>query len=421
MKKTILSILLLLSFLLSGCGIIARNPRPESTKPTGPEAAPVARDFSWIVTNGILTIKGHGAMPDFGSGSDQPWKAERNKITKVIISDGITRIGNEAFYHCNNLTQVQMPKSVTSIGKNAFRFCQKLTSIRIPENVTYIGDYAFGDCWELPSVALYRKVAHLGTAVFDRCQALTEISVESTNPYYSSENGILFNKDKTALIRYPTEGGKKTYFIPNTVTVIESGAFDACSNLEYIVIPSSVTTIGNFVFNGCYNLISLSIPGSVTSIGWDAFFSCASLTEVNVDITNPKYASQDGVFFTKGNKTLLHYPAGKTERSYAVPQGVTEIGGGAFEFNRTIVSVSVPEGVTAINANAFWNCRGLRSVEIPSSVVYIGSSAFSDCESFQSITFHGTKSQWESIDKDDFSNSAFTVYCTDGNIEVISG
>lgn len=117
------------------------------------------------------------------------------------------------------------------------------------------------------------------------------------------------------MVRYPTEGGKTVYYIPDSVTVLEDGAFESCSNLEYIMIPNSVTTIGNFVFRGSYNLISLLIPESVTSIGWDAFSFCSSLEEIDVAFSNQNYASENGVLFSKDKTTLLCYSQGKTDKS----------------------------------------------------------------------------------------------------------
>lgn len=418
MKKVILCILLLLSLMLAACGNSAEYTPAEDKKETTPETVPVARDLSWIITNGTLTIEGNGAIPDFGHDSVSPWDAEKDNITRVVISKGITRIGDKAFYYCDNLSYVSIPKSVTSIGDHAFRYCKKLAAVQIPKQVTSIGDYAFGDCWSLESIAIYQNVEHIGTAAFSNCKALREISVESTNQNYSSENGILFNKDKTALIRYPAEGGRKAYSIPDSVTVIESGAFESCSNLEHVVIPSSVTRIGNFAFSGCFHLTSLFIPGSVTEIGWDAFDYCYELMEIDVAVSNPNYASENGLFLTKDRKTLLLYPRGRSVNEISIPESVTKIGGGAFECNDKLVSFSVPQGVTAIDAWAFWSCDRLETVWIPGSVTSIGASAFDSCESLKTITFDGTTAQWESIEKEGFSDNSFTVSCTDGNVQV---
>lgn len=127
MKKAILCILLLLSLMFTACGNISEKAQPEKENTQGRE--PVAKDFSWIITNGTLTIKGNGAMPDFGYDLENPWESQKESITKVVISEGITHIGNEAFYHCANLSQIHIPNSVTSIGASALEDCVSLKSI----------------------------------------------------------------------------------------------------------------------------------------------------------------------------------------------------------------------------------------------------------------------------------------------------
>ena len=137
-----------------------------------------------------------------------------------------------------------------------------------------------------------------------------------------------------------------------------------------------------------------------------------------MDISNPNYASENGLFLSKDRKTLLLYPLGRNIDDLSILPSVTKIGGGAFECNNRLVSVSVPHGVTAIDAWAFWGCDRLETVFIPSSVTFIGANAFNHCESLKNITFDGTRAQWESIEKADFSDNSFTVFCTDGNIQV---
>ena len=148
--------------------------------------------------------------------------------------------------------------SVTSIGDLAFFYCRNLTSITIPNSVTSIGDDAFSSC-----------------------DGLTSINVDSNNPSYTSLNGVLFNKGKTELIKYP-EGKEGSYTIPNSVTSIEDWAFYSCEGLTSITIPNSVTSIGNEAFWDCDGLTSVTIPNSVTSIGENAFYNCDDLTSVTI-------------------------------------------------------------------------------------------------------------------------------------------
>ena len=160
---------------------------------------------------------------------------------------------------------------VTSIGYGAFNDCSSLTSIVIPDNVTKISSYAFYDC-----------------------SSLTEISVHESNAYYCSENGILFNKDKTKLICHPAGKTETSYSIPDSVTSIGEATFANCSSLTSIVIPDGVTSIGNSAFYGCSSLTSIEIPDGVTSIDNFAFEYCHSLTSIQFGGT---VAQWEAIFF----------------------------------------------------------------------------------------------------------------------------
>ena len=192
----------------------------------------------------------------------------KNK-TKLILYPG----GKSGFY--------TIPNSVTSIEGFAFYRCSGLTSIDIPNSVTSIGGRAFMDCTALTSIMIPNSVTSIDDAAFSGCSSLTSINVEVSNPNYCSIDGVLFNKNKTKLIRYP--GGKSGFYaIPNSVTWIGEGAFYGCSGLTSVTIPNSVTSIGIYAFHGCTSLTSVTIPNSVTSIGRSAFANCTGLTSVTI-------------------------------------------------------------------------------------------------------------------------------------------
>jgi len=158
------------------------------------------------------------------------------------------------------VTDVVIPANlgITEIGKDAFARA-KITSVVIPAGVTTIGERAF--LW---------------------CESLTAITVDKTNPAYTSVDGVLFNKAKTTLVQYPIGKQEKSYKIPSGVKQIGNSAFSGCKNLIAITIPAGVTAIGESAFYTCENLTSVTIPIGVTSIGDYAFSFCYSLAEITI-------------------------------------------------------------------------------------------------------------------------------------------
>jgi len=255
--------------------------------------------LTWNLSGNTLTISGNGAMPDY-EWSESPWHDYAHNIATVIIGNGVTCIGIYAFCDCYILTAITIPNSVTTIREYAFSFCEVLTLITIPNGVTTIENNAFNNCHALTSITIPNSVTTIETNVFLNCNTLTSITVENDNPNYSSDNGVLFNKDKTTLVCCP-EGKTGNYDIPNDVTTIEHygfyfcraltsitipnsvttigiAAFSTCKLLTSITIPNGVTTIDSWTFLGCTNLASITIPNSVTTIGHMAFSNCQSLT-----------------------------------------------------------------------------------------------------------------------------------------------
>ena len=182
-------------------------------------------NLEWTFSGGTLTISGEGAMDDCDYDySTAPWS--ELDINEIVVEDGVTSIGDYAFYDCDSLTSVAIPDSVTSIGDRAFYFCTSLTSVAIPDSVTSIGEWAFSDCTSLTSVAIPDSVTSIGDYAFSYCTSLTSVA------------------------------------IPDSVTSIGYYAFAECSSLTEIVIPDSVTSIGNYAFNYCDSLTDVYYSGS---------------------------------------------------------------------------------------------------------------------------------------------------------------
>ena len=341
------------------------------------------------------------------NGGYQSMISNIKNVKSVTIAKGVTSIGGYAFYNCSSLTSIEIPSSVTSIGKQAFYNCSSLTSIEIPSSVTSIGEWAFSGCRSLTSIEIPEGVTSIGQSAFYNCSSLTSINVEENNQSYCSEDGILFNKDKTELIKYPSKKTDKQYVIPSSVTSIGSYAFESCSKLTSIEIPSSVASIGKQAFYNCSSLTSIDIPSSVTSIGSYAFESCSSLT--SIDIPSSVTSIGDYTFYGCSSLTSINIPEGVTSiggcaflgcsklTSIEIPSSVTTIGNSAFNGCRSLTSIEIPNSVTSIGSNAFYNCSNLTSIDIPSSVTSIGRSAFYNCSKLTTIYYHGTEEQFKEI------------------------
>lgn len=202
-----------------------------------------------------LTISGSGAMEDFPFGSYQPWYSFHDQITSVVVSPGVTSIGQCAFSRFAKLTHVDIADSVISIGWDAFYYCSSLTNITIPQSVTYIGPLAFFHCTNLSSITLSNNITSIGSSAFEDCTNLTSIT------------------------------------IPGSVTSIGLAAFCNCTKLTSITIPDSVTTIDPGAFKNCSSLTSITIPSSVTSIGSNVFDGCTSLNDIRYSGTSESVIS----------------------------------------------------------------------------------------------------------------------------------
>jgi len=189
-----------------------------------------------------LTVSGTGAM----KAGTVPSGDREDVIKRVVIGNGVTSVGNAAFYNFSKLASVTIPNGVTSIDEMAFLDCSSLTSVLIPNSVMSIGELAFGRCAGLMSVTIPNSVTSIGKQVFMDCKGLTSVT------------------------------------IPNSVTSIGIQAFMGCKSLTSVIIPNSVASIGEQAFSNCTGLTSVTIPGSVTSIGKQAFVSCTGLTSVRI-------------------------------------------------------------------------------------------------------------------------------------------
>ncbi len=309
-----------------------------------------------------------------------------DKLKSVTIPDNVTSIDYQAFAYCTALTNVSLGSGLTHISEKMFEHCTELTSVTIPDNVTSIDDYAFVDCTGLTSITIGSGVSSISSKAFVNCPNLKTIIVAPDNNYYSSEGGVLFDKTKTTLIRYPTASG--AYIIPSGVTSIGDYAFDNCAGLTSVTIPDGVMSIGEVAFNNCESLTSVTIGSGVAILSGNAFLDCPNITQFIAASDNSYFSSEDGILFNKTKTTLVCYP--RVSGAHNVPGSVTSIGDYAFYGCTGLTGVTIPGSVTSIGDYAFYGCTGLTGMAIPSTS--IGDYAFYECTGLTGVTIHDSVS-----------------------------
>ena len=294
----------------------------------------------------------------------------------------LTKIEDEVFYNCKRLKQIKLPNNITSIGNSAFESCHILKKLQLPDSVSYIGKKAFDNCQSIIEFDIPQGVTKIEEKTFFSCLAMKSIELPE---------GITIIGEAAFANCYEL----KSIVIPSTVEIIEKNAFTTCKSLSSISMSEGVTEIGDFVFIECYSLTEITIPASVVRLGGEIFRSNSALKKINVSPQNTVYASIDGVLYNKDITELIAYPAGKTDKSFSIPDGVISIDKAVFAYNTTLETVSIPESVKSIGNFFLYET------------------------SVKTINYNGTVSQWNKIDKVgglDLGNSFQTINCTDGQI-----
>ena len=384
MKKQILVILLLASLLVSCLALTACARYSEGlyfSYDDRPDC--VVTGIGDCKDTNIVIPKTHNKEPVTAIASDA---FKGTNIESVVIPEGVTSIGREAFSGCASLTSVTLPSSLTDIESGAFSYCTSLTSIVIPDGVEIIRDDTFYGCESLTSVTIPSSVKTIGDSAFCNCTSLTSIA------------------------------------IPNGVTDVKDSTFSGCTNLTSVEIPNSVRFVRFHTFYNCTKLESVTIPASVKSVETSAFDGCASLTSINVDANNEKYQSIDGNLYSKDGKTLYRYAIGKSDASFAIPAGVTTVDSYAFSYCANLTSITISSSVTEIYNRCFDGCANIvnfivdgdnlkfktidgnlyskdgellikyaqgktaNSFAVPNGVLYIEQYAFLNCVNLESVT-----------------------------------
>ena len=327
-------------------------------------------------------------------------------LTNIHISENVNEIEGYAFENCKSLQKFVLTDNVYTIGyyggwyeESMFKGCENLKEIEVgsgndnyssvdgvlydkevekliycpakksgeyivPKSIKSVTDYAFEDCNSLESIVLPESMPKFSLYGLECCPSLKSIKVTGNNAYYSAEDGVLFNKDKTEIYVFPCNK-EGNYTIPNSVTEISSNQFSQCTGLTGITIPNTVTEIGYSAFNG-------------------------NLKSIKVSEGNKYFCSYDGVLFNKDKTEILFCVGNKKE--FVIPNGVKSISG-AFNDCSNLTSVTIPNSVTSIY-NGFNNCPNLTSITIPQSVISIYDSSFFNCgKNFTIYGYGGTEAE----------------------------
>ena len=369
------------------------------------------------------------------------------KCQHIVVPDGVKRIGDHAFSHCEalsitlpesvttigmrafiaslNLKSVYIPDSVTDIGKDAFFNCVKLEDIVIPGRLTVIDDCVFGGCDRL-DITIPKSIKRIGVCAFSQCgfrkitipNGVTVIdesafsscchlkSVHIPASVTHIGTGAFSRRNRLKKITvakdnpvYHSAGnclietasgtlvlGAEKSVIPNdgSIIIIGEEAFFERKGLKYITIPNSVTEIANNAFSYCDALSELTIPKSVAAIGERAFNNCSALKRINVEKGNPAYHSSGDCLIETDTKKLI-----RGSKNSVIPGdgSVTSINECAFDECADLGDVIIPEYVTDIGDYAFCFCKGLKSVTFAGAVDRIGKDVFDYCEDMTSVTF----------------------------------
>lgn len=366
-----------------------------------------------------LHIKGTGLVEQ-----QTEWKAFA--IKKIVIEEGITKIGSDAFYSCS-VQEVSLPDTLKEIGSYAFGHCSKLSEVNLPENLQKIGGRAFNYCSKLQKVTMNDKVTSIGYSTFYMCKSLTDITLSKS--LRTLEDSTFYYCTSLKEIEIPQNvhrignscfynSGLESVKISNSWAICEGysfahclrlkkvefngvsiwyDAFCNCNNLRDVNLGKNIRTIGSSAFYGT-SLKYFVVPESVSKLGSNAFANCDELVKIT---------------FTKGVKRIPSYVVGYSDnlKTVVIEEGVKSIGYKAFcsakmyeiklpssldriqmrafEDAERLRSITISPKVQEIRYKTFKNCKSLRGVKLNQKVSYIGESAFENCDSLREISIPG--------------------------------
>ena len=399
----------------------------------------VTGDCTWSLDGTVLTIKGNGEMGHYFYSTPAPWGTE---ITKVIIQEGVTGIGNNSFFDCTSLVDITIPSSVKVIGENAFYNCSSLTEIAIPDillqikggafvktgyynnidnwesDVLYIGkhliyanylisgtcnvkqgtldiaDYAFLGCSSITELVIPDTVNYIGVSAFSHCSSLKEVKLPSD---ITAINDDTFNACASML----------SVTMPTKMKTIGDSAFRDCRSLVKVVFPEATTTIQDFAFYGCSSITNVTFGKNIEKIGRSAFYGCDELKDVYY---GGSWVSSRNIFIDSslGSSCLTiatwHYADTEDVLVYSYNNSdltATVQFCALFAENVTIPKTVEKDGkvytITGIVSRAFYQCKSLKKVVIGADIKSVGESAFASCDALLDVYYDGTADDRQTI------------------------
>ena len=350
---------------------------------------------SITIPNGVTSI-GDAAFYKCSSLTSVIWNAENctnagsydnpifyncSKLSSITIGENVKTIPDYAFKGRSGLTSVTIPNGVTSIGWDAFYGCSRLTSVTIGNSVTSIGDYAFSGCSSLTSIIIPDSVTSIGGGAFSGCSSLTSIIIPDS--VTSIGGGAFSGCDLLAYNEYDN-----AYYLGSDINKYVVLVKTVSSSITSCNINDNCKIICNNSFDSCNKFTSITIPNRVTSIGDYAFKGCNSLTSVIWNAENCISAGSwnSPIFF--GCSKLSNITIGEDVKS---------IPGAMFSRCSGLTNITIPNSVTSIGYRAFYECSSLTSITIGNSVSFIGEYAFYGCSSLKTVFYKGTAEQWSKI------------------------
>ncbi|MGN0460366.1 MAG: leucine-rich repeat protein [Ruminococcus sp.] len=403
-----------------------------NTKSVSSKTSGITGDCVWKYdpTSKTLTISGNGKMYDYNEDDYFPSWCGCGVIENVVIENGVTYIGEYAFYNCINLKKVSIPSTVKEIARGALKECEGLSGIVIPDGITSVSSFAFegctnlkkvifpesiktisayvfSGCKSLTSVTMGGSVTEIDTGAFKNCTSLSSVIIPDTLEYLGEDafyNTAFFNKLPKGVayignwaIGYKGTMPQKTIIeLKDGIVGISEGAFREQNNLVGIKMSDSVTLICDKAFEKCRGLKEVKFSNSITKIGLFAFAYCRSLMDITIPDSVEKIESSafygtahynscpDGIIYI--DDWVIEYKGYIEENTnIEIKNGIKHIADGAFGFKINLVGIKFPDSLESIGEEAFFYCTALTEIIIPDNVDNIMSEAFFGCESLLSL------------------------------------